>query len=42
MNATKFYVAACRLVIEANPDNINSWQVGWALRLILIILIVGR
>jgi len=26
MNATKFYVSACRLVIQANPDNASSWQ----------------
>ena len=27
MNATKYYVAACRLVIQANPDSLESWQV---------------
>jgi len=26
MNATKYYVAACRLVIQANPDSLESWQ----------------
>jgi len=26
MNATNYYVAACRLVIQANPDILESWQ----------------
>ena len=33
MTATKYYVAACRLVIQANPDNVNSWQVGLRVKL---------
>ena len=29
MNATNYYVTACRLVIQANPDSLGSWQVGF-------------
>ena len=32
MNATNYYVTACRLVIQANPDSLGSWQVGFFLR----------
>jgi len=26
MNATDYYVSACRLVVQANPDNQETWQ----------------
>ena len=25
MNATKYYVSACRLVVQANPDDRATW-----------------